>query len=1314
MQHLDTQFLQQLVDQLSEDSLYSIYLNALPKQHWTRLDATHLDSLEIGLSQKFLTTLLSQAQFEFPLGQEATSATAKTTLQRLLAMALENQDYQEEHGQAAFGFGYPLVLLRDPEQPDRLLQAPLFIWKLGLEQKEGQWVIRRALGGAVLNNNTLAAFLSERGQYIQLPQYDHLLNDGILDKEELAQLSHQFLQQLQPKLPQENVAFFRSLLDQPLQAVKSSKALATVPLEQATLLWSGVFGLYLPHKTALLQDTLLLKEHWPQLQPLLTQERNPENPGRSAFMKHSFTCINTDPCQQQLLHAMSKGKDILLQSPPGTGRSHTLAGLLFNILSNAGTCLVVSDKSNALTDLLEAFQVTNLGELALLVNNPHQAPTAVVQSVWTRARLQKPPYQVAPSFIRLLQSCAAYVGHLQGFFKKIHQPILGEENWTDVVGRLLALQEKQAPPLLDKKLSPQQFKYTQHEFESIIRILPEGELLYQQLGRFQHPLNALNNRFFETANAVQMQALAEESIGKVLQVVQAAQRDAFTYLFEYEQLIEQHLGKVYTSKMKWIDEIVNGIQGGLSKSSYHFNKSDGLYRKFMKRVSDKHKALEEEKVRLLEAFFKLQRFHQRYNYFSFNFLDTSKSASLAFSDLLEHVEGYKMRLYDWYDKRTPAIQQIVKDLAPRKIYPHVSFDNQVRTISSNLDAFERNFASSQVFRVEFNFVTRNIRKRLTQVEQLENNLKQLQASFEDFKAYHAFKFFWLSLNAQQQAVLEALTSLPNQEWKATFSHWYLHALLAQQEDEYVPTQQRFQDNKQAFLQEHKALQGQMEQHTLDYWRGKQTQAVQAFHKKKAPLTLGALYNPAMNQHSLAHLVKTDPELFLSFYPVLLVSPAVAATILPLHPHLFDVVLVEQANQLPVREVFSVLTRGKYQILVGDGQQLPTPEQLQPAVQKVNQQGWQLQDQHYTPLSPTQQQLAQLSSAPSLWHYAQLLQQYEEMSLKVHYRAKHRALIDFSNVAFYKNALLPVATSPSPAAAPPIVLHTIAGKAEQGENIPEWQALLAYLWEQPWQQEVVGIVVGTLEQRNALLEAFQNLLPTQQAILTQLQGQGLFVKQWEQLQGEACDCLLVSTTATAPLWAPAYAERVVNVLATRARQQVVIFTSIPATAYQEYASLFQHKKMQEVAWFYAYLAYAQAVNNKQETARLEILDFLAQHHQHLSTLLFEGETPPQHFLEWVYTEAQNSYPSLQFVKHYQQAGIPAPLAVLDKHQQVLAVFYLDLWLAQEVEEGYAWLLFYEQYWQQMGIPCYYLWSMDWWKDKESSMAAFKQQLQQCLV
>jgi Txe/YoeB family toxin of Txe-Axe toxin-antitoxin module len=1310
MQHLDTKFLQQLVDQLSEDSLQSIYLDAFPQPHEPRLDATVLNQIRAGLSQQFLERLLTQAAFELPLGQK--EAATEAIFDQFLSLSLDNQDYQQEHGCTAFGFGYPLVVLPDPTQPSRLLQAPLFIWSLELEQLAGQWTLKRSLGSAVLTNNTLVAFLQQRGLAVDLPQYDHLLNDGVLDKDELAGLCHYFLQQLQTNSSTQNSAFFRTLLDEPLQQAKSPQALAQLPLQQATFLWAGVFGIYPLHKTALLQDTLLLKENWPQIQPILNQERNPEDPTRSAFMKHSFPCMDTDPCQQQILHALHKGKDILLQTPPSTQRQTTLAAVLYNILSNAGTCLVVSDKSSTLHEFQMAFGATNLGELALLVDNPHAAPNTVVQSIWTRARMQQAPYQVAPSFIRLLQNCAAYVQHLQGFFKKMHQPILGAETWTDVVGKLVQLQQQQPEVILEKKLQAHKFKFTQHEFDEIVRILPEGQRLFKRLGRFQHPLNALNNRFFETANAVQMQSKAEEAIEKVLKVVQSAQRDAFTYLFEYEQLIEQHLGKVYTNKINLAEEIINGIQGGLSKASYHFNKSDGFYRKFMRRVSDKHKAIEEEKVRLLEVFFKLQRYHQQYNYFQYTFLDTTKSASLAFSDLLEHLEAYKLQVYDWYEKRTPAIQQIVRDLSPRKIHPYVSFENQVRDISSNLTAFERNFVSSQVFRVDFRFVTPNIRKRLTQVEQLETNLKQLQASFEDFEAYHAFKFFWLTLNAQQQEVLQALTEVETNNWLDSFSHWYLQALLKQQEDEYVPNESLYQGHKKAFQREHQILQKAMESHTLEYWRGKQTQAVQAFHQAKAPLTLGALYNPQLNQHSLAHLVKTDPNLFLSFYPVVMVSPAVAATILPLHPHLFDVVVVDQVNQLPVKEVFSVLTRGRYQILMGDGQQLPTPEQLQTTLHYQKEQTWTQQGQAVDSFSKTAHPLTSWSAIPSLWDYAQSLHHYQELSLIIDYNTQQQTLLDFSTIAFYQNKLQGIRAK-TPAAPPAIEVHPVAGEAKDRVNAAECEALLQHLWEQPWQQQKVGIAVSSAQQRNAILRALQQLTPHQAAILQGLQANGFFVKEWDQLQGLACDCLLVSTTFTAPFWAPPYAPRFVNVLATCAHQQIYIFTSIPASVYNNYATLFMNKKMQDAAWFYAYLAYAKAVSTSNEADRQAVLEHLQQHTAALQPLPSRGSIPQQHFLNLVLAEAKKNFPALTFVEQYQQAGITVPLAVLNGQQQLKAVFYLDLWAAQVEEEGYAWALFYEQYWQEQGIACYYLWSKDWWQNKNNALHTFTHQLQACL-
>ena len=291
---------------------------------------------------------------------------------------------------------------------------------------------------------------------------------------------------------------------------------------------------------------------------------------------------------------------------------------------------------------------------------------------------------------------------------------------------------------------------------------------------------------------------------------------------------------------------------------------------------------------------------------------------------MEHIEDYKLKLYDWHEQRAPYVQQLVRELGPNRIYPRVSFEVQVNDITRNLQAFERNFVDSQIFKVGFSFQSQTIRKRLTQIEALERNLEDLQTAMKDFRTYHALKYFLLSITPLQRQVIEVLTTTDHPDWSAAFATWYLDALLRRHEDEQVPDAQRHRQASQTLQREQTVLQQRLLPHTLAYWRGKQTQATQAFHQAQAPLTVGALY-ASNGQRSLRTLIATDTELFFSFYPVVLAQPAAIAALLPLQVRCTHVGLILDALQIAVAQGLPTLLRSQYHLVAGDqAQELARP------------------------------------------------------------------------------------------------------------------------------------------------------------------------------------------------------------------------------------------------------------------------------------------------------------------------------------------------------------------------------------------------------
>lgn len=1324
MQNLDIRFLNNLKDKLSADNLRSIYLNALPKRYLTRLDLADLDVLEEGKAKSFLDFLFTKARFDFPItfpaNGEINSQQAERIVRRLSSITIENNDHYADHGTKTFGFGYPIILLKDPNDSDNIIKAPLIVWSLDIERdfnNKNQWVIRKKEHFSVMTNTVLATFLRNHANILLQPMYDQMLEDSILDKDELAEMAQLHMQQLNPNISDRTQSLFRKVLDGDVAAIKTEKEIAALPLDKPAILWSGVFGLFRSQKDGIIKDLDFFTQNINQLQPLVEQNPNPSEPNRSAFMKHSFTMLETDPSQQHLLHQLSKGKNLVIQGPPGTGKSQTLTGIIANTISNAGTCLIVCEKKNALDIIYNTLKEMGLEELCVIIEDVYRDRPALVNSVRERAALQHQPYRVSPSFIRLLQSCAAHVDRLQDFHEKLQKPLSGDDTWTDLVGRYLDSNRQHDKGLLVGLLKPNDFEFTPREFEDILSVLAEGEGLFKQLGTFNHPLNALDERFFRQANALQVEAETQQALDNVCYVVQSAQRDAFSYLFEYEQLIEEHFSKIYLAKMNLADRVMDIIESGLAQSKYHFNKNGGFYRKLMKNVSDKYKKLESEKVEVLEAFLKLQRVHAQYAYFQHQFMDVSDHSKLEFQKLLDHIVDYKTKVYDWFEGRAPFIQQVVKELGPGKIYKYVSFDKRVSEITKNLNTFEKNFSTSQVFKVQFRFQTKNIRKRLMQIEALDKNLQKLKEEFNNFTAYHALKFFWLKLDKRQQSALLGISQANPKDWTGAFTSWYLSNFLAHHNDKLIPSENSYANNRDGYLKELKSLQNTLVSHTLKYWRGKQSHDVLAFHKKKAPLTLSNLYNTAGHKHSartpLRKIIETDPELFTSFFPVLMVSPAVCAQILPLHPGMFDVVLFDEASQLNLEESFSALVRGKYKIIAGDSHQMPPPDSFHTYYSNKNQQDFVMDDEYWEEQQNLllNKNIDYLTSAPSLLEYALSTGTYQECFLEVHYRSKHPYLMDFSNAAFYSNRLTSLPLEKENYI--PIEFKEINGTYHNYSNQAEAKAIIDYLLALITDAEPcpsVGIATFNLHQRNLILEEIQQLALQDPAARTKFQflfDHGLFVKSLENIQGDERDILIISTTfglredgSMPQNWGPINDQdgyKLLNVAVTRARQKVCVFNSIPPLYYKTYAKEVQKNGNTGKGILYAYLAYANAVQQEDETTRRAILDLIYNHSNKKTADDFLFNAKENLFEQEVLNFLALEFPNVRIEANYQHAGFALPIAILDDQDQVRLAFYYDIYHDKFSEESYAWDLFHEQYLQKMGIACHRVWSKEWWKN-----------------
>jgi primosomal replication protein N'' len=193
----------------------------------------------------------------------------------------------------------------------------------------------------------------------------------------------------------------------------------------------------------------------------------------------------------------------------------------------------------------------------------------------------------------------------------------------------------------------------------------------------------------------------------------------------------------------------------------------------------------------------------------------------------------------------------------------------------------------------------------------------------------------------------------------------------------------------------------------------------------------------------------------------------------------------------------------------------------------------------------------------------------ETSLDIHYRSQYRELIAFSNAAYYGGRLnVPVSRSPADViTAKPIEVRRVDGLYKNQSNPDEADAIvefLAELWAREANPPTIGVVTFNMKQAEMILgrldaradqdRAFGRALIRERTRKAQGEDVGFFVKNLENVQGDERDWIVFSTTfghdedgvfrRSFGALNQQGGERRLNVAVTRAKQKVVIVTSMP--------------------------------------------------------------------------------------------------------------------------------------------------------------------------
>ena len=295
-------------------------------------------------------------------------------------------------------------------------------------------------------------------------------------------------------------------------------------------------------------------------------------------------------------------------------------------------------------------------------------------------------------------------------------------------------------------------------------------------------------------------------------------------------------------------------------------------------------------------------------------------------------------------------------------------------------------------------------------------------------------------------------------------------------------------------------------------------------------------------NSIRSIIDNIPTLLPRLCPCMLMSPISVAQFIDLNAEKFDLVIFDEASQMPTSEAVGAIARGKALIVVGDRKQMPPTS--------------------FFMSTQVDEEEADIDDMESILDDCITLSLCEHQ-LNWHYRSKHESLIAFSNSQYYGNNLLTFPSIDDHVAKVRLVpVDGVYDKGHTRSNSEESKAIVSEiirrLSDPELQKYSIGVVAFSRVQGDLIEDDLTEELDKHPE-LKELAYNGkepIFIKNLENVQGDERDVILFSIGYGADKFGKVSmnfgplnntgGERRLNVAVSRARYEMIVYSTLKAS------------------------------------------------------------------------------------------------------------------------------------------------------------------------
>ena len=924
--------------------------------------------------------------------------------------------------------------------------------------------------------------------------------------------------------------------------------------------------------------------------------------------RNLYHVMDSDPSQIAIIEDVKNGRNLVVEGPPGTGKSQTIANLIAEVLATGRTVLFVSEKMAALEVVKGRLDKVGLGDFCLELHSRKSKKKEVLKELERSISRQPAKREIKEAEYTQLESLRS---ELNGYAKSLREPIgalaispfhlycmkeIARSHFSDA-GKKMPRLDLHDVEIYDQKTWDDAISTITNLagvlslVKPVIRhpwrgcnlgtILPSDEVEIEGLlEQLDNPIKSLNSAIEKVSATCKINI--PKTISELSRAIKAIGILAESHPTDTEVLLNEEWNRPSANAESLIKDI-ESYENEVSKTLSIFNESileidvppileeykhlsQKLFRIFYKRYRERKKEIkslhkESVKKKIPVIISELEQ--------------AAKCQNLREKIRKENVIGKKLFGSHWQDEHSdPKTLRNFSEWI-------VSFRQQLLNKALNNDSLElvsKGVPKEETVKIGNTLIkaanafakkTRELSKRVGLDYQIAFGMSHQDVPFIEI----AERIDTWRKNLDQIQKWAHFVNLRN----ACFNTAAAPLVVLIDLDKIEPQDiiQCFKGNYADFLlriafKKRPSLAnffGELHEQKIRRFMKIDSEIINLNRKRLAaklydrrPVITGGASSASeagilLNQFSrkrghmpIRKLMSSAGGLIQRMKPCFMMSPLSIAQFLDPRNTKFDVIIFDEASQVRPQDALGAILRGNQLAVVGDTRQLPPTSFFDHILQ--------------TTYFEDEEIRASVGDVESIIHLCK--QSFPAKTMRWHYRSRHETLIAVSNQEFYKNELL---IYPSPIAEAEGLglqfLHlpnTIYDRGRSGINRLEARhvAAQAVTHYKKYPNKSLGVGAFNIRQQQAILEEIElqlRLNPDIESYFQSSKPEHFFVKNLETIQGDERDVIFLSVgfgfDSSGKLtrnFGPLNNEggwRRLNVLVTRAREKCLVFSNFRA-------------------------------------------------------------------------------------------------------------------------------------------------------------------------